>query len=100
MFFFFFSSRRRHTRSYGDWSSDVCSSDLCIGATTLDEYRKYIEKGGALERRFQQIIVNPPSKAEAVKILEGLRDRYEAHHHVQITNDALDEADQLSARYI
>jgi ATP-dependent Clp protease ATP-binding subunit ClpC len=72
----------------------------CIGATTLDEYRKYIEKDGALERRFQQIIVNPPSKDEAVKILEGLRDRYEAHHHVQITNDALEEAVELSDRYI
>jgi len=56
----------------------------CIGATTLDEYRKYIEKDGALERRFQQIIVNPPSKEEAVEILRGLRDRYEAHHRVQI----------------
>src|SRR5256714_6327266 len=56
----------------------------CIGATTLDEYRKYIEKDGALERRFQQIIVNPPSKEEAIEILRGLRDRYEAHHRVQI----------------
>src|SRR4051812_17509880 len=56
----------------------------CIGATTLDEYRKYIEKDGALERRFQQIIVNPPNKDEAVEILKGLRDRYEAHHRVQI----------------
>src|SRR3979409_875484 len=55
----------------------------CIGATTLDEYRKYIEKDGALERRFQQIIVNPPSKDETVEILRGLRDRYEAHHRVQ-----------------
>src|SRR5207249_929527 len=56
----------------------------CIGATTLDEYRKYIEKDGALERRFQQIIVNPPSKDETVEILRGLRDRYEAHHRVQV----------------
>ncbi|MCY2946643.1 MAG: AAA family ATPase, partial [Planctomycetota bacterium] len=56
----------------------------CIGATTLDEYRKYIEKDGALERRFQQIMVNPPSKEEAIEILKGLRDRYEAHHRVQI----------------
>ena len=61
----------------------------CIGATTLDEYRKYIEKDGALERRFQQIIVNPPSKDETVEILKGLRDRYEAHHRVQIKDDAL-----------
>ncbi len=61
----------------------------CIGATTLDEYRKYIEKDGALERRFQQIIVNPPSKDETVEILKGLRDRYEAHHRVQIKDEAL-----------
>ena len=62
----------------------------CIGATTLDEYRKYIEKDAALARRFQQIIVNPPSKDETVEILKGLRDRYEAHHRVQITDDALE----------
>jgi ATP-dependent Clp protease ATP-binding subunit ClpC len=72
----------------------------CIGATTLDEYRKYIEKDGALERRFQQIIVNPPSKDETVEILRGLRDRYEAHHRVQITDDALQAAVDLSDRYI
>src|SRR5262249_42415253 len=54
----------------------------CIGATTLDEYRKYIEKDGALERRFQQIIVNTPTKTEAVKILKGLPDRYQEHPHV------------------
>ncbi|MFO0944392.1 MAG: ATP-dependent Clp protease ATP-binding subunit [Planctomycetota bacterium] len=72
----------------------------CIGATTLDEYRKYIEKDGALERRFQQIIVEPPSKKEAVEILRGLRDRYEAHHRVQITDDALEAAVELSSRYI
>src|SRR5438067_645304 len=72
----------------------------CIGATTLDEYRKYIEKDGALERRFQQIIVNPPSKDETVEILRGLRDRYEAHHRVQIKDDALQAAVELSDRYI
>src|SRR5213596_1092700 len=72
----------------------------CIGATTLDEYRKYIEKDGALERRFQQIIVNPPSKDETVEILRGLRDRYEAHHRVQIKDDALNAAVELSDRYI
>jgi ATP-dependent Clp protease ATP-binding subunit ClpC len=72
----------------------------CIGATTLDEYRKYIEKDGALERRFQQIIVNPPSKNETVEILRGLRDRYEAHHRVQITDKALEQAVELSDRYI
>src|SRR5579871_5861852 len=72
----------------------------CIGATTLDEYRKYIEKDGALERRFQQIIVNPPSRDETVEILRGLRDRYEAHHRVQITDEALEASIELSDRYI
>ncbi|HZT78904.1 MAG TPA: ATP-dependent Clp protease ATP-binding subunit [Gemmataceae bacterium] len=72
----------------------------CIGATTLDEYRKYIEKDGALERRFQQIIVNPPSKEETTEILRGLRDRYEAHHRVQIKDEALAAAVELSDRYI
>jgi ATP-dependent Clp protease ATP-binding subunit ClpC len=72
----------------------------CIGATTLDEYRKYIEKDAALARRFQEIIVNPPSKDEAVEILKGLRDRYEAHHRVQITDGALQQAVELSDRYI
>jgi ATP-dependent Clp protease ATP-binding subunit ClpC len=72
----------------------------CIGATTLDEYRKYIEKDAALARRFQAIIVNPPSMAETVEILKGLRDRYEAHHRVQITDHALKAAVELSERYI
>jgi ATP-dependent Clp protease ATP-binding subunit ClpC len=72
----------------------------CIGATTLDEYRKYIEKDGALERRFQQIIVEPPSSEETLAILKGLRDRYEAHHRVQITDEALDAAVEMSSRYI
>src|SRR4029078_2692812 len=72
----------------------------CIGATTLDEYRKYIEKDAALARRFQEIIVNPPSKDEAIEILKALRDRYEAHHRVQITDDALNSAVELSERYI
>jgi len=72
----------------------------CIGATTLDEYRKYIEKDTALERRFQQIIVEPPTKDETVLILKGLRDRYEAHHRVRITDTALENAVELSARYI
>src|ERR1700712_5333702 len=72
----------------------------CIGATTLDEYRKYIEKDGALERRFQTIVVEPPSKSEALEILRGLRDRYEAHHRVQITDEALEAAIELSDRYI
>ena len=72
----------------------------CIGATTLDEYRKYIEKDGALERRFQTIIVEPPSKDEALEILRGLQDRYEAHHRVRFTDEALFQAIELSTRYI
>jgi len=72
----------------------------CIGATTLDEYRKYIEKDGALERRFQTILVEPPNKEETVEILKGLRDRYEAHHRVQITDEAVVSAVELSTRYI
>ncbi len=72
----------------------------CIGATTLDEYRKYIEKDAALDRRFQLITVDPASKEEAVEILKGLRDRYEEHHRVQITDDAVEAAVELSSRYI
>ncbi len=72
----------------------------CIGATTLDEYRKYIEKDGALERRFQTVMVEPPSADQTVEILKGLRDRYEQHHRVQITDDALEKAVELSSRYI
>ena len=72
----------------------------CIGATTLDEYRTYVEKDGALERRFQTIMVDPPSKKETIAILRGLRDRYEAHHRVRITDEAIGEAVELSTRYI
>jgi ATP-dependent Clp protease ATP-binding subunit ClpC len=72
----------------------------CIGATTLDEYRKYIEKDSALERRFQMVMVDPPSQSQTVEILRGLRDRYEGHHRVQITDDALSKAVELSSRYI
>jgi ATP-dependent Clp protease ATP-binding subunit ClpC len=72
----------------------------CIGATTLDEYRKYIEKDAALERRFQPIQVGEPSVDEAIEILKGLRDRYEAHHKVQITDEALIAAARLADRYI
>ena len=72
----------------------------CIGATTLDEYRKHIEKDGALERRFQTIIVEAPSKDETLDILKGLQDRYEAHHRVRFSNEALYQAVELSTRYI
>ena len=72
----------------------------CIGATTLDEYRKYIEKDSALDRRFQIIMVDPATKGETVEILKGLRDRYEDHHRVQITDDAIEAAVEMSSRYI
>jgi ATP-dependent Clp protease ATP-binding subunit ClpC len=72
----------------------------CIGATTLDEYRKYIEKDNALARRFQEIIVDPTSADETVAILKGLRGRYEEHHRVQFTDDALQAAVEFSERYV
>jgi len=72
----------------------------CIGATTLDEYRKHIEKDAALERRFQTIMVEAPSVDETICILKGLRDKYEAHHKVKFTDEALDAAAKLSDRYI
>lgn len=71
-----------------------------IGATTMEEYRKYIEKDAALERRFQPVTVGEPSQEEAVEILKGLRDRYEAHHKVKITDEAIESAVTLSSRYI
>ena len=72
----------------------------CIGATTLDEYRKYIEKDGALERRFQPVIVNPPTVEETIEILKGLRERYETHHNLKIPDEAIETAARLSERYI
>jgi ATP-dependent Clp protease ATP-binding subunit ClpC len=72
----------------------------CIGATTMDEYRKYIEKDAALERRFQTIMVEPPSVDQTVEILKGLRDKYESHHRVTFRDDALEAAAKLSDRYI
>ncbi|MDR1569210.1 MAG: ATP-dependent Clp protease ATP-binding subunit [Oscillospiraceae bacterium] len=72
----------------------------CVGATTLDEYRKYIEKDAALERRFQPVKVGEPTREEAVKIITGLRDKYEAHHKVRITDEAVEAAVTLSDRYI
>ena len=71
-----------------------------IGATTINEYRKYIEKDAALERRFQPVNVGEPSESEAVEILKGLRDKYEAHHKVRITDESIDAAVKLSSRYI
>ncbi|MDX9911646.1 MAG: ATP-dependent Clp protease ATP-binding subunit [Phycisphaerales bacterium] len=72
----------------------------CIGATTFDEYRKYIEKDAALARRFQPIPVDPPSPDQTVEIIKGLRDRYESHHRVRITDEAIKAAVELSNRYI
>jgi ATP-dependent Clp protease ATP-binding subunit ClpC len=72
----------------------------CVGATTLDEYRKHIEKDAALERRFQPIVVDEPGEEESVEILKGLRDRYEAHHGVKIKDEAIIAAVKLSVRYI
>ncbi|HEY9900839.1 MAG TPA: ATP-dependent Clp protease ATP-binding subunit, partial [Candidatus Sericytochromatia bacterium] len=72
----------------------------CIGATTLDEYRKYIERDAALERRFQPVMVNEPSVEETIEILYGLRDRYEQHHKLEISDLALEAAAKLSERYI
>lgn len=72
----------------------------CIGATTIDEYRKYIEKDAALERRFQPIQVDEPTVEETIQIIKGLRDRYEAHHRVKITDEAVEAAAKLSDRYI
>ncbi|MCS7180494.1 MAG: ATP-dependent Clp protease ATP-binding subunit, partial [bacterium] len=72
----------------------------CIGATTMDEYRKYIERDGALERRFQPVIVNPPTVEETIEILKGLKEKYEAHHKLKISNEAIEAAAKLSDRYI
>jgi len=72
----------------------------CIGASTLNEYRKYIEKDGALERRFQPVIVDPPSAEETVEILKGLRGHYEDHHRIVIPDDAIENAAKLADRYI
>ena len=71
-----------------------------IGATTIEEYRKYIEKDAALERRFQQVMVNEPNEEEAILMLKGLRDKYEAHHNVKITDEAIKSAVELSTRYV
>lgn len=72
----------------------------CIGATTFDEYRKYIEKDSALERRFQAVTVEPPTTEQTIEILKGLRGKYETHHRVEITDGALAEAVELSSRYM
>lgn len=72
----------------------------CVGATTLDEYRQYVEKDPALERRFQKVLVEEPSVEDTIAILRGLKERYELHHHVEITDPAIVAAATLSHRYI
>ncbi|MGS0727989.1 type VI secretion system ATPase TssH, partial [Shewanella sp. 0m-11] len=72
----------------------------CVGATTLDEYRQYIEKDAALERRFQKVLVDEPSVEDTIAILRGLKERYELHHHVEITDPAIVAAASMSHRYI
>jgi len=72
----------------------------CIGATTLDEYRRHIENDAALERRFQKVMVEEPSIEETINILHGIREPYEEHHNIEITNEAIDSAANLSARYV
>ena len=72
----------------------------CIGATTMDEYRKHIERDAALERRFQPVIIDPPSVEETIEILRGLRPKYEEHHRLMISEEAIDQAAKLSDRYI
>ena len=72
----------------------------CIGATTLDEYRQYIEKDGALARRFQMVMVDPTTPEETIEILDNIKDKYEDHHHVNYTEDAIQACVKLSDRYI
>ena len=72
----------------------------CIGATTLNEYRQHIEKDGALDRRFQKILINAPSINESIEILLGLKEKYEEHHNVKYTNNAIEACVNLSDRYI
>src|SRR5216117_3326404 len=71
-----------------------------IGATTLDEYRKYIERDAALERRFQPVLVEEPSVEETIEILRGIKERYEQHHRLEISEEALKSAAELAARYV
>ena len=72
----------------------------CVGATTLDEYRQYIEKDGALERRFQSVMVEPTSPEETLEILTNIKDKYESHHSVEYTDESLKAAVTMSVRYI
>ena len=97
-----YSIRCTYCCLYWNCSKRVCASKFvqCIGATTLDEYRKHIEKDPALERRFQPVKVPEPTVDETIQILKGLRERYEIHHKLRYTDDALVAAAQLSYQYI
>ena len=72
----------------------------CIGATTIDEYRQYIEKDGALERRFQKVLIDPTSISETIEILNNIKERYEEHHNVEYTEDAINSCVVLTDRYM
>jgi len=85
----------------GNMLKPRCAGELhCVGATTLDEYRKYVEKDAALERRFQKVLIDEPSVESTIAILRGLQERYEIHHGVEITDPAIVAAAELSHRYI
>src|SRR6186713_3136137 len=91
----------RCSRASASWRSTWARCELhCVGATTLDEYRKYVEKDAALERRFQKVLVNEPTVEDTIAILRGLKERYEVHHGVEITDPAIVAAATLSHRYI
>ena len=92
--------RRRGRRRKYPQASLARGEIQVIGATTLDEYRRHIEKDAALERRFQPVTVGEPTEQEAIDILKGLRDKYEAHHKVRITDGAIIAAVKMSSRYI
>src|SRR3546814_7354274 len=116
LIFLFFSSRRRHTRCALVTGVQTCALPIyasnllkpalargelhCIGATTLDEYRKHVEKDAALERRFQPVYVGEPTVEDTVSIMSGLKEKYELHPGVRITDGAIVAAETLSNRYI
>ena len=94
-------------RPKAQWMPEICLKPAlargelhCVGATTLNEYRENIEKDAALERRFQKVLVNEPTVEDTIAILRGLKERYEVHHNVQITDPAIVAAATLSNRYI
>ena len=93
-------ARRGHRRRQHPEARSVPWGAQVLGATTLDEYQRYIEKDAALERRFQPVTVREPTRDQALAILQGLRGRYEGHHHLSISDEALEAAVDLSCRYL